>query len=245
MTKSLGTKLTALFVQPRQIMIMKALGAGKPHRLHVRPASVIAAVTLLMGMTAYGGHLLFSLDYFRSTDEVSRIQMEQSTQLQHYENRLAATSSELALKQSELDSLQNELHGQRGHIEQLNQRLHMFESILAGQKAAGVHILKAEAGWQGRKTLAYSLVLVKGGSYPRRVNGSVRLTARGPHGQELVLRLGKKQMELPYRMETHTFLHGNLEWTHNWIPDKILVSRLSRKGRVQEEIEIPIAGGMT
>jgi len=241
----LGARLAALFVQPRQIMIMSTLGAGKPHCLHVRPVTLIGASLFLLGLATYGGYLIFSLDYFHSVDEASRIRLAQSIQLQRYESRLAEISSELAIKQSRLKNLQNEMRVQSGRIEQLNQRLQMLESILAAQKTSGIHILKAEASWQDRKTLAYSLVLVKGGSYPRRVTGSVRLTARGPDRQEHVLWLGEKQMELPYHMETHTFLHGKLEWALDWRPDRILVSRLDKKGAIREKIEIPITGGIT
>ncbi len=240
-----GARLAALFTQPRQIMIMNTLGTGRPRHLHVRPVTLIGVSLFLLGLATYGGYLIFSLDYFHSADEASRIQLAQSIQLQRYESQLAEVNSELAIKQSRLKSLQNEVRGQSGRIEQLGLRLQMLESILAAQKTAGIHILKAEASWQDRKTLAYSLVLVKGGSYPRRATGSLRLTARGPDGQELVLWLGEKQTELPYHMETHTFLHGKLEWTSDWLPDKILVSRLDRKGTIREEIEIPITGGIT
>jgi len=223
-------------------MIVDATAAGRPRRLRLRPITAIIMILILPGLGAWAGYRISSHDYFRLADEEEHARLAQRMQLRRYENQLAEAGSELALRQSQIESLKQEMQVQHEQAEQLKQRLHMFESILAAQKEADTHILKAEAEWQNGNMLTYRLILVKGGSFPRRVSGSIRLTARGPDGRAWVLPLGEKVNELPYRMETHTFLHGNLAWTRNWIPDRILVSRLNRKGAIREEIEIPIRG---
>ena len=222
-------------------MIMNSTGAGRSRRLCLRPVTIIAIVLILLGLSGWGGYRLSMRTHLHATD--GNGETWPIRRLQHYQSRLAEAGSELALRQSQIENMKNEIRTQQAKIEQLKQRLHMFESILAAQKSAGVHILRAEADWQDTGTLAYRVVLVKGGSLPRRVRGSIRLTARGPNGHALVLPLGEKKSELPYQMETHTFLHGSLAWRQGWKPDRILVSRLNRKGAIREEVEILIRGG--
>ncbi len=245
MKRSMPTRLAELLFQPRQIMIMDTAATGRPYRFHLRLVTVITIILLVAALGVWGGYIISSHDYFRLADKEIRMQLAQRMQIRRYENQLAEASSELVLRQSQIESLKKDMRSQHKQAEQLKQRLQMFESILAAQKTAGIHILKAEANWQKGERLTFRLVLVKGGSFPRRVSGSIRLTARGPNGQAFVLPLGKKASELPYQMETHTFLRGNLAWTRDWIPNRILVSRLNRKGVIREEIEIPIEGERT
>ncbi len=243
MSGSLRTRFHNLLVRPHQLMIMDATGAGRSRRLCLRPVTVIAIAVMLLGLSGWGGYQISTRIHLHATEEQGEAWPIRRLRLQHYQNQLAEADSELALRQSQIENMKKEIRAQQERIEQLKLRLRMFESILTAQKAAGIHILRAEANWRDADTLAYRVVLVKGGSLPRRVRGSIRLTARGPDGQALVLPLGEKTSELPYQMETHTFLHGSLAWRRDWKPDRILVSRLNRKGAIREEVEIPIRGG--
>ncbi len=241
MKKHLGAWLIEPLIAPRQIMIMHAHGAGKPHRLQLRPITLILLLLVLLGLAAFTG----SFGFFSTASEASRIRL-QAMQLQRSESRLGEAQAELALKQSQLIGLQSELREQRQNIEQLNQRLNMFEEILKSQKmSSGVRILKAEVSWQGQGALTYNLVLVKGGSHPRQASGKLRMTARGLQGQEVILHLGGKTAELSYLLKTHTFLQGSVKWLHDWRPDRILITHLSRRGSIRDETEIPIGGGGT
>ena len=59
-----------------------------------------------------------------------------------------------------------------------------------------------------------------------------------------LLALGRKTAELPYRMESHTFLHGSLKWKQTWRPNHMQIIRINRHGSEGDQVEIAIEGGL-
>ena len=164
---------------------------------------------------------------------------------QETQGKLAEAEGVLALKNEQISGLKTELQKKERQTEDLKQRINAYESILEARKSSGVHILRARAIWKSPKLLDYDIVLVKGGNYPRRVSGSLRITARSQDGHELMLELGKDAPELPYLVETHIFLHGSYEWNQDWRPDHLSIIRLNHKGENRDQMEIEIQGGAT
>ncbi len=154
--------------------------------------------------------------------------------------RLATMNGEFTLARAQVDGLKNELLSSQRHSEALKQRLNIYVSILRARKSGGVHILRATAYMQDHTTLHYSLVLVKGGNYPRSVSGSIHITALDNKGQKLLLRLGKNTNGLPYRMDTHIFLDGKIAWRQDWQPSALRITRLNVKGEKRAQVEVEL-----
>ncbi|MDQ6958731.1 MAG: hypothetical protein Q9M24_06410 [Mariprofundaceae bacterium] len=159
--------------------------------------------------------------------------------------KLAESEGELSLRNAQINALKAELKKAEQHTDTLTQRIRVYESILEARKSGGIRILRAKARWSNPALITYDIVVVKSGNYPRRVSGSLRLVARSSDGKESILHLGKDAPELPYHMETHTFLHGSYAWNQDWRPDHLLIIHLNRQGKVREQTEIEIQGGTT
>jgi hypothetical protein len=161
-------------------------------------------------------------------------------------NQLATRDGELALANEQIEGLKNELSSSQQRREDIKQSLNIYESILEARKSSGVRILRASAHLDdsgpstGNSKLSYSIVLVKGGNYPRSVAGSVRVVAFGKDKQQHLLKLGKKANELSYRMDTHTFLDGSVMWSQDWRPVKLQITRLNYEGAERDQMDIDI-----
>jgi hypothetical protein len=226
--------------QPRQIILLDPHGGKKTRRIRYTWVKVflwVVTIFLSGGVTGY----------FLHQQKGPAVWLSQKVQLQNRDaesrKMLAEARATLALTEARLESTTAQLEEQRNLAAQLNQRLQLFESIMEARKTRGTRILRAKANWQKNGLINFNILLVKGGSYPRRVKGSVRLIAKNPDGSEQVLMLGEEEPELPYLMETHTFLHGSYQWEHTWLPESLLIIRLNRKGEEQDTMEIPIQGG--
>jgi len=155
---------------------------------------------------------------------------------------LAERQAELSLRSAQIKSLRKELDREQARAERLQNRLQLYTSILDARKTTGVHILSVHAFWNRDSSIDYAVTLVKGGNYPRRVEGRIRMIVLDDTGRKHVLHAGDKSIDLPYRMETHTFLHGSCAWKQNWRPTRFLLLRIDRKGRVRERKEVRIQG---
>lgn len=222
-------------------MILDAHG-GRPRRLRLRPVYLILALIVLLTAGAGLDHWLVQRRQ-QSANPLPPQYLHNQRLLVQAQHKLAETQAELSLRDERLAGLQEEMARQRLENERLKQRLQLYDTILQGRKGAGVHILKADAMWLDEGAIGFDVVLVKGGNYPRRVAGSLRIVAKDDQGHEVVVKAGDKHAELPYRMESHTFLHGSLRWKHAWQPQRLLFIRLNRKGEIREQVETPIRKG--
>jgi len=161
------------------------------------------------------------------------------------QNRIAALKGEFALAKEQNDGLRNELLADQQASEALQQRLNIYTSILEARKSSGVRILRATAHMPDKHALSYSLVLVKGGNYPRSVRGSIRITAFGSKGEKRLLQLTKSTAELPYKMVTHAFLEGSTRWQPSWQPVRLQITRLNQQGVQRDQMEIKLNGDTT
>lgn len=219
-------------------MLLDGQGSKSARNFRLRPLSVMA-VTMICLIAAFLGGVFFKPHNGLSLmPQYTRLQNER----QLLKDKLAEANAVLSLKDEQIDGMQAEISKQRETNEGLAKRVHMFETILEARKGSGVHILNARANWQGDLVLAYSMTLVKGGNYPRRASGAVRLTAYGPGGEQALLTLNNEQTDLPYRMETHTFLQGTVIWTEDWRPNRLIAVIYDTRGREKGQTEITITG---
>ncbi len=167
-------------------------------------------------------------------------QLQQQHQTLH--DRLATLNGEFTLARAQVEGLKHELLSSQKHNESLKQKLNIYVSILNARKSGGVRILRAAAHMQDYATLDYSLALVKGGNYPRSVSGSIRIIAFGDKGQKLLLRLGKDTDVLPYHMDTHIFLEGEIPWRQHWQPSMLRITRINLKGEERDQMTVKLRG---
>jgi len=165
-------------------------------------------------------------------------QLQQQNHALH--NQIATFEGELAVASEQIDGLKNELLTSQQENEELRQSKTIYESILEARKASGVRILRASANMEEGKRLNYNIVLVKGGNYPRSVSGSVQIMALGSEGQQKELQAGPKGADIPYRMDTHAFLEGNVIWDQEWLPVKLQITRMNYQGAERDNLEIDI-----
>lgn len=232
-------RLKKAVIEPRQIMLLDSHGGKQTRNLKIRPISVIL---LLLGifLTAF-----FLGSRFTPGSNVPSL-VPQHIQLQRQHDQLRSQQAELKalndLKEQQLESMRQDLLTQRSDNHELHQRLRMFESILEARKANGLQLLNADATWTDKKNFQYHLTLVKGGNYPRYLSGHVQMSAQSPAAETVEIELENQKSELPFRIETHTFLRGSAKWEHEWKPDKIRLTVFDHRGKELLQTEITLEG---
>ena len=220
-------------------MLLDSQGGKQTRNLKVRPISIILFIlfTFLIAMA-----LGYNLPVSNSTQSLIPKHIQLQHQYDQLHSELAESNALNDLKEQQLESMKQELLAQQSSNSELIQRLRMFESILEARKANGLQLLNAKAKWADREGIQYNLTLVKGGNYPRYLSGIVKITAQSPEGEAVEIELENQKTELPFRVETHTFLRGLAKWGHDWHPDKILVVVFNHKGKELLQAEIALEG---
>ncbi|MDQ6966553.1 MAG: hypothetical protein Q9M23_06495 [Mariprofundaceae bacterium] len=228
-----------------QMMLLEPEGGHTVRNIRVNLASILSIVLILcMGSAA----LVWFYAPHQSQDLSGRYYQLQQQNIDQ-RDRLATGEGELAIAKEQINGLKDELQTSQQQIEELRQARTVYESILEARKSAGVRILRASASLgainqtSGLRQMNYSIILVKGGNYPRSVSGSVHIKAMGVEGQQTALILDKKTKDLTYRMDTHAFLEGNVIWKQDWLPVKLQITRRNAKGAERDQMEIDVDGG--
>lgn len=224
-------------------MLLEPEGGHTVRHMHVNLASILSIPLALCLASA-------ALAWFyapHQTEDLSARYYQLQQQNQDQRDRLAAGEGELAVAREQIAGLKDELLTGQQQIEDLRQAKTVYESILEARKSAGVRILRAsaslgEADTVGSRQLSYSILLVKGGNYPRSVSGRVHLEAFGSDGQKADLILDGKNSDLSYSMDTHIFLEGSVIWQQDWLPVRLQIIRMNYQGAERDQMEIDIQG---
>ncbi len=221
-----------------QLMLLDPSGNKTVRSFRIRPALLLLIVLMLLPGAAW-------MIWFYTPKSISTVpsryyQLQRTNQ--DFTEKLAEAQGEISLRDAQINSLKAELKNARTRAESMQQRIQTYVSILEARKAVGVRILRAGASWKAPNELGYDITLVKGGNYPRQVSGKLRMVAHDSAGHRLTLQLGGEVPELPYRMESHTFLRGIYPWNADWRPDHLLIIRLNQRGRERDQIDIEIRG---
>ena len=219
-----------------QVIVLDEFSGRTARRFRVSPRAVLATALALILAGGAGGWLA----HRPSSAQSSASDHQEKQALRLARNRLAESEAERRILQAQVTALKEELKHSRGEAEQLARRIRAYESILEARKTTGVRILRASARWIMPPAIAYDIVLVKGGNYPRRVAGSLRLIALDDDGRQMAIQASNDAPELPYRMETHTFLRGTIPWKEDWRPTRLRIIRLNGKGEARDTLDIVI-----
>lgn len=240
---SLFKRLLRWLFKRYQLMLLEPEGGHTVRNMHINAATVLALILLVsLGSAA--------LVWFYAPPRSANLSAHYYRLQQQYQaanNKLAVQQGEYTLVRARAEGLKNELLANQQIIEDLRKKLNIYDSILKARKNPGVRILRASAslqeGDQQPAKIKYALVLVKGGNYPRRVTGSVRIVALGDNGKRKLLKLGKSKAELPYKMDSHAFLDGVADWKQSWRPRKLEITRLNFQGAERDQMIIALNEG--
>jgi len=209
---SLMQRIHRAIFKPKQIMVVDADSRKPAKNWSVRPVTLalIPITFFIIGALASSHYL---------PNKVASNILPQHIQLQnkfnHLHDQLASSEANNEVKQAKIISLEAVIKQQQGSIDKTNKRLHVFESILEARKSRGTKLIKASIKSIDSKSFAFSITLVKGGNYPRRLRASIHFITQDTKGKRIRLLFKNKQSTLPFRMETHIFLQGQLYWPEN------------------------------
>ncbi len=225
----------SFWFKSRQVVVMDAHG-GKPARnFYVRSITVLLFLALLMVVPFALGAWFAP---FHSIKEMIPENLKLKRQNQELQRKLADANTVNALKDEQLDSLQEQIGVQEREVLGLTKELQMFKSILEERKGKGIQILAHKADWQGDGLLLWQALFVKGGSYPRYLTGTYQIFALDEQGHRQALFDDAER----YRFESHAVLDKKIEWKEMWKPTKLeLVIYNYRKKEVLKQA-IPIQG---
>jgi len=231
-------------LKPYQLMVLEPEGGHTVRNMRVNLAALLV-LTLILCL----GSAFLTLHYAPPRNEIPSARFYQLQQQNHdLRDQLATLKGEISLSTEQVAGLKNELLAAQQTNEELSQAKMIYQSILEARKTSGVRILRASARIEtngtpsGDKLLRYSIVLVKGGNYPRSVRGSLLISAIGAEGQTKTMNLGKDHQGLPYRMETHAFLEDSIIWREEWVPEKLHIIRLNYQGAERDQMDVSLAG---
>ena len=154
---------------------------------------------------------------------------------------LAKTEALLSMRNTQIKSMQQQLQRDQEDMQRMQQRLDLFDQVLAERKVAGIHFLRASATWQDDHSIAYQLILVKGNNYPRWIKGHLAFSALDSEGHTTLLTPAKKaKTGFNIEMTEQTFIEGVLSWHQPWQPQTLRMTLINHRGRNKGSIEIPI-----
>jgi len=204
---NLAMRFFKALIRPRQVMIMDSASvkAAKNWRVRLITVLLIPIIFTLLGLTL--GH------FYLSGSQVSNI-LPQYVQLQRQykllRDKLATSQANNDIKNARIESLESANQQQQHNTSLLKERVTNFESILDARKMRGVQILQAKLHASKKDVISFYVSLVKGGNYPRHVRGNIQFIAKDKMGENIIFNFENGRNTLPYDMETHTLLHGNI-----------------------------------
>ncbi len=195
--------------KPKQIMVMDADSRKAAKNWSIRPITLglIPLSLIIIGALA-GNYYLPN----KSTPSILPQHIQLQKKFDHLHDQLATSEANNEVKQAQILSLKDIINQQQITIDKTKQRLHVFESILEARKHRGTKLLKASIKPTNSESFTFSITLVKGGNYPRRLRGSIRFITQDKQGENVHLLFKGAQSTLPFRIETHIFLQGQLYW---------------------------------
>lgn len=216
---------------PVRITLGQGSGCAKQFSI-VRPGVwVLMIVVLCLGFV-----MLLPSQHIQYQQRIAQLQYEQ----RHLTSKLSETEAMLALRNSKLESMQQELTRNAHDMYLMQQRLTMLDDVLAARKVGGWHILHPTAYWQDAHTIAYQLVVVKGGNYPRWAKGNIRFSVLGQHGKSIPLDNKRGKKSRMFDMTSHAFFEGVIPWSKGWQAKTLIVSLMDKRKKNNQTIEVPI-----
>ncbi|MDQ6994701.1 MAG: hypothetical protein Q9M18_03805 [Mariprofundaceae bacterium] len=209
MVKKTGwQRLLEFWFKVKQIMVVEASNGRPAKNIHIRPITIliIPTISLLMGMVI--NHHYNPPSKKNHDIEIMLHQLE--NQFASVRSQLLASETENTLKQAQINGLKKILQKQQEDVSRLQQRIQVFHSILDARKGQHVQIIQASLQSLSPHRLFFHVTLVKGGNYPRHIGGSLQFIYHDVQGSSYPLHFKNGNEKLPFQMETHTFVQGEI-----------------------------------
>jgi len=201
--------MKSFWFKPRQIIVMDAHGGRPARNFYLRTFTLVTFLLLLAAVPFVLGAYYAP---FHSIQEIIPENLKLKRMNAEMKRELADANTLNALKDEQINSLQEQLSIQERNTLDLSKQLHMFNSILDERKGKGIQVLKNQASWVSDKVIEWQALFVKGGSYPRYLKGSYEVFALAKDGQRLVLTESKEK----YQFESHAFFKQKFDWQEDW-----------------------------
>ncbi len=193
----------------KQIMVIE--GNGRPAKsMYIRPVVLMMMPFISIFL---GACLMYVYMPPQKHENLQPLLLKLEQQFKEIRSKLSASEAEDAINKAQISSLNSIIQQQQGRIEQLQQKVQVFHSVLEARKGARIQILQAAIHIDTPHALRYHITLVKGGNYPRHISGSLAFSYHDAQGDTHTLQFKGGHPRLPYRMETHTFLQGTMYTT--------------------------------
>jgi hypothetical protein len=235
-TPSLHSPWYKAFNLPVHILLGQKKDVTK--RISIRPLTLLAASLALIACVAWAGKIILAPDYPAGQQQKAASKESEQSDVRV---KFAETEALLSLRDAQIESMQQQLQQDRLDMQHMQQRLDLFDQVLAERKVAGIHFLRPAAIWKDKHTIAYQLILVKGKNYPRWIIGHLAFTMNDAKGNSIALPVTKnKNSGDKIEMTTQSFIEGELPWQESWRPNMLTITLINHKGRNKGSITIPI-----
>ncbi|MDQ6978958.1 MAG: hypothetical protein Q9M09_02135 [Mariprofundaceae bacterium] len=231
---SLMRRITAFFLQSRQVMVLdhKAHSATKNRVFY----PMLFWPSMILLTLVFAATLFIAGNYYKPFWKEQSIR-PQYVQLQRLYRDMRAhtndTMTQLGIRDEQINMLKQEIKTQQEHYRGLQERLHLYDSLLAARRGDSLQLLQFKATPAGDAAFDVELALVRGGTTPRWVSGSVKLFALDHKGKKVPLLLSNSKYKLPYRIESHTFVHETARWLQSAPPGNMLYAHVyDNKGKL-------------
>jgi len=217
---------------------MISISRWNGQHISFHPAAVLLALLAIGSLLFYGG---FRQGFTTEVDGLAKQADILKAGQQQLQIKLARSEAELALRDSQINGLKQQIHQDIRDRQLTQQRLAMFDDVLAARTVRGVHVLHPEAHWlKAEGLIEYKLVLVKGENYPRWALGHLEFSTRMPDGEILNLTDAHGKMNIKYEMTTHLFMEGALLWHGKAPPSSIIVTLVNHLDKKIRQAESPV-----
>jgi len=200
-------RLLEFWLKPKQWVMLEAHNGRPAKNIHIRPISLV--LIPLISLMA-GAFLSYKQPAPQHVSSPPPLLLETQQQLSTAREQLVAAIAENSLKQAQLASLKDILQQQQSNISRLQQKTQVFNSLLQARKGSHIQAIQALLQPISTQSLSFHVTLVKGGNYPRRVKGSMAFIYQDKQGKSHLLRFKNDKETLPYEMETHIFVEGEI-----------------------------------
>lgn len=154
---------------------------------------------------------------FHSVQQMIPENLQLKRENEEMARKLADMATLNTVKDEQLESMRELLHVQETKVVELNNQLRMFTSILDERKGTGIQVLHTSAHWTPTKQIDWQALFVKGGSYPRILQGSYKLFALDEADNKLDINAEK----MLYKFESHGFMQRKFDWQEAWLPTEL------------------------
>ncbi len=140
--QTIAKKLKNTLLKPKQVMILDADSRNPAKNIQIRPISLLLIPIIFM---AIGMVLSYRYRPAQQVNSFVPENIQQQRELEQTREQLTIEQAENDVKQGQIESFKASIQKQQADIARLNERIHIFESILQNRKTHGMHLLQAYA----------------------------------------------------------------------------------------------------